>query len=235
MFVIAIIGILKYYNKQKNYVPSSINDEIEQSENRSPYLSEIPILDTVIGQGRFAKVYCTTLKGQQVAIKIFNNTFQARESWSKEKEIYSTPELQHPNILRFLDADRHMHEGTDAFQLIFEYQPNGSLYDYLQHCTVSLQEFSVLSRTATCGLAHLHSEISQGNVVKKPAIAHRDLKSKNILVKSDMTSCISDFGLAIKLNQGEHPSEAQGQVSALYMHQCLFCFCYYCVLKIIIL
>jgi len=31
-------------------------------------------------------------------------------------------------------------------------------------------------------------------VVGKPGIAHRDLKSKNILVKSNLTCCIADLG-----------------------------------------
>ncbi|XKL61528.1 hypothetical protein PGB90_008585 [Kerria lacca] len=46
------------------------------------------------------------------------------------------------------------------------------------------------------GLAHLHMEIvgTQG----KPAIAHRDLKSKNILVKFNGTCAIGDLGLAVR-------------------------------------
>lgn len=32
----------------------------------------------------------------------------------------------------------------------------------------------------------------------KPAIAHRDLKSKNILVKKNGTCCIADLGLAVR-------------------------------------
>lgn len=32
----------------------------------------------------------------------------------------------------------------------------------------------------------------------KPAIAHRDLKSKNILVKKNGTAVIADLGLAVK-------------------------------------
>lgn len=35
----------------------------------------------------------------------------------------------------------------------------------------------------------------------KPAIAHRDIKSKNILVKKNGTCCIADFGLAITQSQ----------------------------------
>ena len=46
----------------------------------------------------------------------------------------------------------------------------------------------------------------------KPAIAHRDIKSKNILVKADGFCCIADLGLAVKhesetdsVNMSENP------------------------------
>lgn len=50
------------------------------------------------------------------------------------------------------------------------------------------------------GLAHLHMEIlgTQG----KPAIAHRDLKSKNILVKNNGSCAIADLGLGEDKQQG---------------------------------
>lgn len=35
-------------------------------------------------------------------------------------------------------------------------------------------------------------------ILGKPAIAHRDLKSKNILVKSNGTCAIGDLGLAVR-------------------------------------
>lgn len=41
------------------------------------------------------------------------------------------------------------------------------------------------------GLAHLHSDLG------KPCIAHRDVNTRNILVKKDKYCCIADLGLAV--------------------------------------
>ena len=47
----------------------------------------------------------------------------------------------------------------------------------------------------------------------KPSIAHRDFKSKNVLIKSDMTACIADFGLALVFEPGKAVGDAHGQVT----------------------
>ena len=64
-----------------------------------------------------------------------------------------------------------------------------------RHTVTPLQMINMAMSIAT-GLTHLHLEISgtQG----KPAIAHRDLKSRNILVKKDLTCVIADLGLCVK-------------------------------------
>ncbi len=53
-----------------------------------------------------------------------------------------------------------------------------------------------------CGLTHLHTEFHgiRGN----PAIAHRDIKSRNILVKADGTCAIADFGLAVRYDSEQN-------------------------------
>nr|VZI45562.1 unnamed protein product [Spirometra erinaceieuropaei] len=45
----------------------------------------------------------------------------------------------------------------------------------------------------------------------KPSIAHRDFKSRNVLLKSDLTACISDMGLAIILESGKCIGDAHLQ------------------------
>lgn len=80
--------------------------------------------------------------------------------------------------------------------LISDYHPYGSLYDFLRcHC-LNKKTMIKLALSASAGLTHLHTEI-QGTK-GKPPIAHRDIKSKNILVKENLTCCIADFGLAVK-------------------------------------
>lgn len=76
--------------------------------------------------------------------------------------------------------------------LITHYHEMGSLYDYLQLTTLDTVSCLRIVLSIASGLAHLHIEIfgTQG----KPAISHRDLKSKNILVKKNGQCCIADLG-----------------------------------------
>lgn len=80
--------------------------------------------------------------------------------------------------------------------LITDYHENGSLFDYLQTQVLDPTSLLLMASSIASGLSHLHTEIfgTRG----KPAIAHRDIKSKNILVKRDGECCIADFGLAVK-------------------------------------
>jgi len=47
-------------------------------------------------------------------------------------------------------------------------------------------------------IGYYYSVVHLVNVAGKPAIAHRDIKSKNVLVKRDGTCCIADLGLAVR-------------------------------------
>lgn len=129
---------------------------------------------------------------------------QEKESWNTELEIYKLPRMRHPNILEFLGHEKHTEKIQQEFWLISAYQHNGSLCDYLKSHTVTYKELCKIAESMACGLAHLHEEIfSTKNEGLKPSIAHRDFKSKNVLLKNDLTACIADFGLAMIFQPGE--------------------------------
>ncbi|CAG0912791.1 unnamed protein product [Notodromas monacha] len=150
--------------------------------------------DRIIGQGRYGKVWLGHWRGEPVALKMFNTTEEA--SWRRENEIYETPLIRHENVLGFIASDIRGDGSWTQMILITEYHPRGSLYDYLQENTITVRQAVVMGHSIAAGLTHLHTEII--GTRSKPAIAHRDLKSRNILVKRNGICCIADFGLAVK-------------------------------------
>lgn len=80
--------------------------------------------------------------------------------------------------------------------------------------TISIPILLKMMLSIASGLCHLHLPIDSTNgkhtdliygylffifdCVGKVALAHRDLKTKNILVKKDLSCCIADLGLAVK-------------------------------------
>ncbi|XP_015524557.1 TGF-beta receptor type-1 isoform X1 [Neodiprion pinetum] len=154
---------------------------------------QIQLVET-IGKGRFGEVWRGRWRGENVAVKIFSS--REERSWFREAEIYQTVMLRHDNILGFIAADNKDNGTWTQLWLITDYHEKGSLFDYLNRSTVDTNGMIRMALSIATGLAHLHMEIvgTQG----KPAIAHRDLKSKNVLVKTNGTCAIGDLGLAVR-------------------------------------
>ncbi|XP_031413925.1 activin receptor type-1 [Clupea harengus] len=150
-------------------------------------------LNECVGKGRYGEVWRGQWQGESVAVKIFSS--RDEKSWFRETEIYNTVLLRHENILGFIASDMTSRNSSTQLWLITHYHEMGSLYDYLQLSTLDAAACLRMALSIASGLAHLHVEIfgTQG----KPAIAHRDLKSKNILVNKNGQCCIADLGLAV--------------------------------------
>lgn len=147
-----------------------------------------------IGRGRYGEVWLAKWRDEKVAVKIFFTTEEA--SWFRETEIYQTVLMRHDNILGFIAADIKGTGSWTQMLLITDYHERGSLHDFLQKNVLNPRMLKNLALSLASGLAHLHTEIF--GTPGKPAIAHRDIKSKNILVKNNTQCAIADFGLAVK-------------------------------------
>lgn len=149
-----------------------------------------------IGKGRFGTVWKAKWNGDDIAVKVFFSMHES--SWSRETDIFQTNLFHHEHILRYITSDIMGLGCTVNMIILTEYHPLGSLFDYLQNNTLNINILSNFLYSIASGLNHLHLEIFSTNY--KPCVIHRDLKTKNILVKNNLECCIADFGLAVKFD-----------------------------------
>lgn len=148
-----------------------------------------------IGKGRFGKVWLGGSNGEKVAVKLFNTWDKA--TWSREVEIYQSglTRRHHGNILVLVTSGVVKNQPY----LVSEYHERGSLYDYLQTAVLDHKSLLVICISISKGLLYLHTGFA--GLWSKPAMAHRNIKSKNILVKKNGQCAIADFGLVARLSR----------------------------------
>lgn len=188
--------------KVSNTLPTLL-ENTSGSSSGQPYLVQETLarqihLKKCIGKGRYGNVWLGERKSENVAVKIFFSRDEA--SWLREIEIYSTVIMRHDSILGFLGADIISQNCCTELWLVTEYIELGSMFDYLtQNTLTSVDQMLSLMSSIIDGVYNLHTEII--GTCGKPAIAHRDIKSKNILMRSNTMCCIADFGLAVTKTQ----------------------------------
>ncbi|XP_048319520.2 wall-associated receptor kinase-like 20 [Ziziphus jujuba] len=100
-------------------------------------------------------------------------------------------QVNHKSLVRLLGCCVELEQPL----LIYEYIPNGTLFDHLHRHHSSnraplswIHRLRIAHQTAE-GLAYLHSSAV-------PPIYHRDIKSSNILLDEKLDAKVSDFGLS---------------------------------------
>ncbi|KAG0483833.1 hypothetical protein HPP92_011917 [Vanilla planifolia] len=173
--------------------------------------------ENLIGKGGSGEVYRVVLEsGNVVAVKQIWNAGEgdrcgkgvgaamlARRSSARSKEfeaeVATLSAIRHVNVVKLYCSIT----GEDSSLLVYEYLPNGSLWDRLH--TVAGEKLGWLDWEtryniavgAARGLEYLHHGCDR-------PVLHRDVKSCNILLDEEFRPRIADFGLSKIL----HPTNA---------------------------
>ncbi|KAK3031262.1 hypothetical protein RJ639_035562 [Escallonia herrerae] len=150
----------------------------------------------IVGRGGSGTVYRIELSsGEVVAVKRLwsrkTKDSAPEDHLVVDKELKAEVEtlgsIRHKNIVKLFCC----FSSLDCNLLVYEYMPNGNLWDAL-HRGKSLLNWPTRHQIAlgiAQGLAYLHHDLL-------PPIIHRDIKSTNILLDVNYQAKVADFGVA---------------------------------------
>ncbi len=160
--------------------------------NTGHILSERYEIMNSIGEGGMANVYLAfdMILQRNVAIKVLRGDLSGDELFVKRfrREALASTSLNHPNIVQIYDVG----DEDGKYYIVMEYVEGITLKQLLlKRKRLNISEVVDISKQIIKGLEHAHSK----------HIVHRDIKPHNILVQRDGTVKITDFGIAVTLNE----------------------------------
>lgn len=153
---------------------------------------ETPILYTLV-----LILNSTNLKLLDIQLLIFSmmHVIKDKHKFFGNFQVNILSKLRHPNLVTLIGAC------PEAWALVYEYLPNGSLEDRL-NCKNNTSPLSWQTRIRIA--AELCSILICLHSCRPRGIVHGDLKPANILLDSDLVSKLSDFGICRFLSEDEY-------------------------------
>ncbi|CAL0303259.1 unnamed protein product [Lupinus luteus] len=127
-------------------------------------------------------VYKGEINGEVYAIK--------KMKWNAYEELKILQKVNHGNMVK-LEGFCIDQEETNCY-LVYEFVENGSLYSWLHEDHKEILSWKTRLRIAidiANGLQYIHEHT-------RPRVVHKDIKSSNILLDSNLRAKIANFGLA---------------------------------------
>ena len=147
-----------------------------------------------IGEGSYAKIY-KVKKDSSDKTYVLKNIPVSEEDYSSMKEILNESSILSTcdNIYVVKYYNSFFYCGT--FNIITEFCPYGDLFGYIKFykergSKIEEKIIWIIFIQLSLGLSYLHHK----------KILHRDIKTKNIFIKNNLTVKIGDFGIAKILN-----------------------------------
>jgi serine/threonine protein kinase len=150
-----------------------------------------------IGKGGQSHAYLVreAEAGGRYVSKLFNGPSNPTRRERLEREIAICRELDHPNVIRFVDAGE-TEESKYPF-LVTPYYEHGSLEGFRASLSDDPAEILSFFVKICDGVAHVHEK----------GIIHRDIKPANIFVGGDRQPVVGDFGISFR-DQGDRLTES---------------------------
>ncbi len=144
-----------------------------------------------IGEGGMANVYLAKdlILNRNVAVKVLRGDLANDEKFVRrfQREALASSSLSHPNIVEMYDVG----EDNGTYYIVMEYVDGKTLKQLVKkRGALTLSECIDIMLQLTDGVEHAHESY----------IIHRDLKPQNIMIQDNGEIKITDFGIAMALN-----------------------------------
>ncbi|XP_041028646.1 U-box domain-containing protein 33-like [Juglans microcarpa x Juglans regia] len=207
--IISAVELLQNYEKERDELQTDRDNALKQaeelrkkrgeasSESMPQFFSEFSFSEIEeatrnfdaclkIGEGGYGTIHKGALRHTEVAIKMpHSHSLQGPLEFHQEVDVLS--KLRHPNLVTLIGACQ------EAWALIYEYLPNGSLEDRLSCEDVNSLPLSWQIRVRIA--AELCSALIFLHSCEPNSIIHGDLKPANILLDANLVTKLSDFGI----------------------------------------
>ncbi|RMB88312.1 hypothetical protein DUI87_35324 [Hirundo rustica rustica] len=184
------VGVLTSRLAARKGFQQAIGNEEPQDSCKAQQVSQAEALpvEQVVKMVEKKRTRCKEVehlnKEMQVAIKKINVQTLKRKKVTVN-EIMVMKRNRNPRVVSYLDSYL-VHE---QIWLVMEYMDGGTLYDVIRMTKIYEDDIATLSRECLQGLEFLHSN----------HVMHRDVKSLNILLRTDGSVKLADFGFSAQL------------------------------------
>ena len=163
----------------------------QRTENSTniKYIGDYQIIKK-IGEGSYAKIY-KVKKDDSDTLYVLKNIPVSEEDYNSMNEILNESSIlsncNNTYIIKYYNS--FIYNGT--FNIITEFCPYGDLFGYIKFykdrgSRIEEKIIWIIFIQLSLGLCYLHNK----------KILHRDIKTKNIFIKNNLTVKIGDFGIA---------------------------------------